>query len=85
MDLFLLIKNERLTLLMDWMMAEEGERLEALTYVGVFKGMRDEWEKVKVEMAAHPTVQGAEERGEEGEGGRDDGQRPRCRRGRRGR
>ena len=50
-DLFLLIKADRLVLVMDEMMEAEGERLERVGYVNVFSGIRYEWTETKMAMA----------------------------------
>ena len=50
-DLFLLIKADRLVLVMDEMMQAEGERLEHVSYVNVFAGIRYEWNETKMAMA----------------------------------
>ena len=50
-DLFLVIKADRLTLVMDEMMDTEGERLERVSYVNVFAGIRYEWSETKMAMA----------------------------------
>ena len=50
-DLFLLVKADRLVLVMDEMMETEGERLERVSYVNVFAGIRYEWTETKMAMA----------------------------------
>ena len=49
-DLFLLARNEKLSLVMDWMAETEGERLESLPYISAFASLRKDWERVKEEQ-----------------------------------
>ena len=50
-DLFLLVKADRLAVVMDAMVEAEGERLERVSYVSVFAGLRQEWAATKLAMA----------------------------------
>ena len=50
-DLFLLVKADRLVVVMDAMVEAEGERLERVSYVSVFAGLRQEWAATKLAMA----------------------------------
>lgn len=54
-DLFLLIKADRLTLVMDEMVETQGERLERVSYVNVFVGLRHEWSEMKLAMVKEKT------------------------------
>ena len=50
MDFFLLIKNGRLAFLMEWIITQQGEKLDHISYVSVFKDIRQEWATLQQEQ-----------------------------------